>query len=202
MASLMFSGYESQKKRVAAQSARARRDKTSGRTTFQRQITRRDMSDNQIAALTLKSELDAYIDIPVEQRRSLRNEMIELESLSRMNMRYLAGALFIMEMQIRSRSPDYSFDPRNPVIMSVLERLGVKTGDDAPPPIKALEVLLTYISAVSNFRKKGDVVSTEYNPDEIYEETREVVDESEDDTPIRRIEDVGRLHLADYDDDD
>ena len=201
MATLMFSGYESQKKRAGAQSARSRRDKTSGRTTFQRQITRRDMSDNQITALTLKSELDAYIDIPVDRRRNLRNEMIELESLSRMNMRYLAGALFIMEMQTRSRSPDYSFDPRNPVIMSVLERLGVRTGDDAPPPIKALEVLMTYIFVVTNFRRKGDVISTEYNPDEIYEEAEDVV-EDEDDAPIRRIEDVGRLHLADYDDDD
>lgn len=189
----MFGGYERHKRAIKA-------TKSSGKSAFQRQVARRDMTDNQIAALSLKLELDVYTDIAAERRRNLRNEMTELEPLSRMNMRYLAGALFLIEMSMQTRKP-IGFKLTDPAIRLVLETLGVKTGDDAPPPIKSLEVLLTYVSVVSNFRTK-EHHATEYNPDEIYEEGGAPPEDEDLTSPAQRIAEVGKVHLADYDDED
>jgi hypothetical protein len=130
------------------------------RTGIYRQLTRRDLTENQLAALNLKSELDYYPEISQERKILLRKEFVELDSLKRMNMRYLAGAIYIFEQRSEGVQFDaYMFSSSNPVMQRVLERLDTLNPKDSYTDeaytellVKRREVLLTYAVVVENFR--------------------------------------------------
>ncbi len=121
-------------------------------------LAHRDITDNQMAAINLKKALD-YYDLTQDRRQDLKNELVELDSIKHMNMKYLAGALYILENipkgeNVVAQYLDESFQPMLRVLMNITS----ETGKDSPEQIiKHKEVLLTYMIKVIMFR--GDEIS-------------------------------------------
>lgn len=207
MASLHFTGRGDARKKKSAQTGKAQKVANSG---YQRQLPRRDMTENEIAALALKSELEKY-PFTSETRKALRDEMFEMDSLFRMNMKCFAGALYIIS-QITDISPsgDINIQPKHfspeefKPMRDVLEQLSYY-GEDVPAKttLARREILLAYVYAIINFRKwivTNSIERTSYILDE--DQPPDPTASSPDPAIKKQIDDIERLPVPGEDDDD
>ena len=131
------------------------------KTKSGRQMSRGNIPKKIRAYMALKNELIEYSDISSDRANTLRNTVIELDILSNMNMKYLAGAIYISEMiNIRNSSISGSsigdvlptdFDPSFSPMKDVLTRISIRDGGKTQSKkllSKRLEVLFTYTQAI------------------------------------------------------
>lgn len=149
-----YSSAGSKKSHLGSKSKPGSKTGSRHQKTFNDRLARRDMTDNQMAAINLKKALD-YYDLSPERRVSLKNDLAELDILKHLNMKYLAGALYILEnipkdepLSAKHLSDD--FIPTATVLVHITSETGK---DSAEQIIKHKEVLLTYMIKVTIFRK-------------------------------------------------
>jgi sporulation protein YlmC with PRC-barrel domain len=149
------------------------------KTKSGRQMSRGNMPKKIRAYMALKNELLEYSEISSDRANTLRNTVIELDILSNMNMKYLAGAIYISEMinirissipgsSIGDVSPS-DFDPSVSPMKDVLIRISVRDGSKTQSKkllSKRLEVLFTYTQAIFGIMIKNSG-PTETIPDSI-----------------------------------
>lgn len=136
----------------------------------QKQMARKHLSDKLNASMTLRSELLYYPDdITTDMAISFSETLAEMDNFSKLNMRYLAGAVYLM-LYINANTEGKSimvlrhfFDPKDvrfgAGIRKILERIEggeITSQKEMAMRMKRIEVLLTYYLKLSYFSGKDD----------------------------------------------
>jgi hypothetical protein len=147
--------------------------------------SRRQMTPNQLAASNLSKELAAgYPGIPEEQRNVLRRRMEELDQIRTMNMRYLAGALYIVEELKVKESSAAMF--AGPIWEFVVKRLALTSSMNAEAAVqpsmltKYKEELLVYILRILPIAVVDPAAATVIDDPEV----QEVDTDPDEDLPL------------------
>jgi hypothetical protein len=166
---------------------------------FQKYLMRREMNINQPASIKLKTALSSY-SISPERRNVLKNEMMQFENLHRMNMKYLAASLYMLETLASRLSSEIAFSPADfdqntePMneILQQLEQLNKH--DTLATLTKKKTTILTYMLAIIALRQEKNV-----DGEIIYAEASSSEDEEDELDEIERLPLPGEE--VDYDED-
>ncbi|CAH6418254.1 Hypothetical protein POVN_LOCUS24 [uncultured virus] len=118
------------------------------------------MTPNQLAAFALTKELEAYKQLVSKEARHLyKRELVEMEQLRFMNMKYLAAALVLLDSaKTNEPTPDMFVGP---VWNAVAERLALTAGSESAEATRKNKVqVLSYVVKVIRFRQEGVQSST------------------------------------------
>lgn len=190
MTSTLLARADYQKHKKVIREPRGRGPSTSHAPVSKKFTIKKPKTELQIARMKLDSELSSY-NISKDQRFSFRREMTQLKSFSKMNMKYLAAALYILSLSKSQSAPDpeffQQFDLDAPIshygsaINTIKERLSGLDPRGTPPEdlmVKRKEVLLTYVFSISHLRTSAIPPPTEQ---EDYEDEEDDEDEEDRD---------------------
>lgn len=150
-------------------------------------LTKRQMTPNQLATYNLQNALKNYSEIKEAERKRIKKEFVEMDGIRSMNMRYLAAAIImydtveLIRVPIPSNTPeeekteeekkgrlqpDFGSDTfSGPKWESVLRRLSLETGLDKPSDVaRHKEELLAYMTKIFLFREHEPHFKTEEEP--------------------------------------
>lgn len=97
---------------------------------------------------SLVSELEKYSDITEGRRYLFRDEMRNIDNLTSLNMKYLAGSLAWID-ENNSTYPYESLNMNDPITSMILSIVSI----NQPPTISELEQLFIYVKRIEIYRK-------------------------------------------------
>jgi len=119
-----------------------------------RQITRRQMTPNEMAAWDLNRSLEKYPVFTSEARSDIQNEFVRMEGLRTMNMKTLAATLSFLRAVDNQPTPNSFRDEIiGPHISLLLPAGDMNPEDRARLTIRFKAQILIYIRAILNFRQ-------------------------------------------------
>ena len=121
-----------------------------------KQLTRRHMTPNELAAWKLNQALEKYPEFTKEARENAQNEFVNMESLRTMNMKLLAATLSFLR-SVKDQPTPESFKDKNILpYMSQLLPIGDKiTNEERKRLIVRFKAqILMYIRAIQIFREE------------------------------------------------
>lgn len=151
-----------------------------GVTKFHQRVTKKQMTDVQIAVTNLEKELRSYQDITEATRFQWKDEMSGMEQVRYMNMKVLAAVLVLLH-QLRGNLTPESFNDL--VLAPYLARLlptSLSAEDRAYRTLRFKETLLRYARAVLLYRADIQEQAQAIMPAAATE------DDEEDDFPFNR----------------
>ena len=142
--------------------------KSSKNNTF---TTKRDLNSKELAVIAFDKELMTYGDmseLQQEKRKQYKKEIFRLKNLTTMNVKYLAGAMYILHANSRNGDISSMFNDQSPILREVISHLSETFDKKAKNiDIKRKEVLLTYIIGIKNAREESDQANQSEEEQEI-----------------------------------
>lgn len=118
-----------------------------------KQLTRRHMTPNELAAWKLNQALEKYPEFTKEGRENIQNEFVDMQGLRTMNMQLMATTLNFLR-GINNQPTPVSFTDEHiiPYMNQILPTNKTEPGELRRLIIRYKAQILMYIRAIENFR--------------------------------------------------